>query len=125
MPVGWPLRAGAAATLLALLIWSSGCGGETGAESPPTPAQTDIARARQAIHNYCVALLEDPRTVDREDGREAVARLERRVITTPSSTFPGEGRSLALESLVRSASQLDACDPALAAEVRRFLASRA
>lgn len=90
----------------------------------PSRAEIDITRARQAIHNYCVELLEDPMMVDRQEARNAVLRLERRVVTTPSSTFAGEGRVLALDSLLRSANQLDTCDPPLAAVIRRFLASR-
>lgn len=126
MPKGRPRYAGATAALLALLLWTGGCGAKTKGDPPPTPtrAQTDIARARQTIHNYCVELLEDPRTVDRESARLAIMELERLVIRTPSSTFPGEGRALAVDSLSSSAGQLDACDPALGGEVRRFLASR-
>lgn len=88
------------------------------ADAPADVATRSLAtRSEQTVYDYCISRLVRSGEIPQSRARQALANLERASRATPSSPFPGRGRSVVSRALGNSRKQLLACDPGLARQV--------
>jgi hypothetical protein len=107
--------------LAGLLVLLSACGSDGGDAHEEAQRRAVVARAGQAIYDYCIDRVRDPETSTRAPAVRAVARLEKEYRSAPNTPFLGRDRNLVRNALETSQSQLEVCDPSLARRITDFL----